>query len=294
MYQLNDKEIEKYWKDGFLYPIPLFSEQEAFNLRLRLEEIEKKYSNNKDLPYPINQYKRVNSQCVIPLAGEIALNENILDIVEKIIGPDILLWSVEFFIKEAKSKSIVSMHQDLTYWGLDDDQMQVTAWLALSLSDQNSGCMDFVKGSFKNPILPHNDTFEQNNLLSRGQEIELPIKDDEKTKIILNPGEISLHHGLTIHGSGPNVSNDRRIGVAIRYLNPEIKQIHAKKDYAILARGKDRYNNFIKYDSAKDLFSKNELKLYDTMRKYQAAALTRNSKKGIDLYQGNDGVDTPI
>jgi len=222
MYQLNDKEIEKYWKEGFLYPIPLFSEQEAFHLRLRLEEIEKKYSNNKDLPYPINQYKRVNSQCVIPLAGEIALNENMLDIVEKIIGPDILLWSVEFFIKEAKSKSIVSMHQDLTYWGLDDDQMQVTAWLALSLSDQNSGCMEFVKGSFKNPILPHNDTFEQNNLLSRGQEIELPIKDDEKTKIILNPGEISLHHGLTIHGSGPNVSNDRRIGVAIRYLNPEI------------------------------------------------------------------------
>lgn len=294
MYQLNDKEIEKYWKDGFLYPITLFSKQEAFNLRFRLEEIEKKFFNNKDLPYPINQYKRVNSQCVIPLAGEIALNERILDIVEKIIGPDILLWSVEFFIKEAKSKSIVSMHQDLTYWGLDDDQMQVTAWLALSLSNQNSGCMDFVEGSFKNPILPHNDTFEKNNLLSRGQEIELPIKDEEKTKIILNPGEMSLHHGLTIHGSGPNVSNDRRIGVAIRYLNPEIKQIHAKKDYAILARGKDRYNNFIKYEPAKDLFSKNDLKLYDTMRKYQAAALTRNSQKWIDLYQGNDGVDTPI
>ena len=108
MYQLNDKEIEKYWKDGFLYPITLFSKQEAFNLRFRLEEIEKKFFNNKDLPYPINQYKRVNSQCVIPLAGEIALNERILDIVEKIIGPDILLWSVEFFIKEAKSKSIVS------------------------------------------------------------------------------------------------------------------------------------------------------------------------------------------
>ena len=294
MYQLNDKEIEKYWKDGFLYPITLFSKQEAFNLRFRLEEIEKKSSNNIDLPYPINQYKRVNSQCVIPLAGEIALNERILDIVEKIIGPDILLWAVEFFIKEAKSKSIVSMHQDLTYWGLDDDQMQVTAWLALSHSDQNSGCMDFVKGSFKNPVLPHNDTFEKNNLLSRGQEIELPIKDEEKTKIILNPGEMSLHHGLTIHGSGPNVSNDRRIGVAIRYLNPEIKQIHAKKDYAILARGKDRFNNFIKYEPAKDLFSKNDLRLYDTMRKYQAAALTRNSQKGIDLYQGNDGVDTPI
>ena len=133
---------------------------------------------------PLNAYKRINSQCVIPLSTKIALNKNLLDIVEKIIGPNILLWSVEFFIKEPKSKSIVTMHQDLTYWGLDDNEMQVTAWVALSLSDKTSGCMDFVKKSFKNSILPHTDTFADNNLLSRGQEISVKVKEKDKTHII--------------------------------------------------------------------------------------------------------------
>ena len=87
------------------------------------------------------------------MACEIALNKKILDAVENVIGKNILIWSVEFFIKEPKSKSIVSMHQDLTYWGLDNNEYQVTAWLALSISNKKSGCMDFVKESFRNPIL---------------------------------------------------------------------------------------------------------------------------------------------
>ena len=145
-------DFEKYWENGFLFPISIFDEKEALSCRKELEDIEYKYNNSNSLPLPINTYKRVNSQCVIPLSSKIALNKKILDSVEKIIGKDILLWSVEFFIKEPKSKSMVSMHQDLTYWGLDDHQLQVTAWLALSLSNKQSGCMDFVKGSFKNPI----------------------------------------------------------------------------------------------------------------------------------------------
>ena len=291
---LSNKEINQYWEDGFIHPVPIFTRKQTLIYRSSLEKIEKEYTSNNALPLSVNQYKRVNSQCVIPLAAEIALNKKILDVVEQIIGPNILLWSVEFFIKEAKSKSIVSMHQDLTYWGLNDAQKQLTVWLALSLSDQSSGCMDFVKGSFKNPILPHYDTFEKDNLLSRGQEINIEIKEEDKTNIILNPGEISLHHGLTIHGSGQNFSNDRRIGIAMRYLNPEIKQVEARKDFAILARGKDQYNNFIKYNPAKILFSKKDLQFYDKIRSFQSKALMKNSKQGFDLYQGNKGVESPI
>ena len=145
---------------------------------------------------PINTYKRINSQCVIPLATDIALDRKILDIVEKIIGENILLWSVEFFIKEPGSSSIVSMHQDLTYWGLSENEFQVTAWVALSPSNKKSGCMDFVTESFKNPILPHKDTFGKDNLLSRGQEIEVNIKESDKVNIVLNPGQMSLHLSL--------------------------------------------------------------------------------------------------
>ena len=72
------------------------------------------------------------------------------------------------------------MHQDLTYWGLDNNEYQVTAWLALSISNKSSGCMDFVKESFRNPILPHNDTFSKDNLLSRGQEIKVDILEKDR------------------------------------------------------------------------------------------------------------------
>ena len=289
---MNRKKLdyEQYWENGFLFPISIFDEKEALSYRKELEQIEYKYNNSNFLPLPINTYKRVNSQCVMPFSCEIALNKNILDAVEKIIGKDILLWSVEFFIKEPNSKSIVSMHQDLTYWGLDDHQLQVTAWLALSLSNKQSGCMDFVKGSFKNSILPHIDTYEDNNLLSRGQEIEVKIKEKDRVNIILNPGEISLHHGLTIHGSSQNNSFDRRIGVAIRYLNPKIKQIYAEKDFAILARGNDKYNNFIKYDPPKSLFDEKSLNLYNKIREFQSKALSRGVKENVSLYRGNESV----
>ena len=282
--------IKKYFNDGFVFPLEIFSEKEALGFRNQLENIESNYKNNSSLPLPLNAYKRINSQCVIPLSTKIALNKNLLDIVEKIIGPNILLWSVEFFIKEPKSKSIVTMHQDLTYWGLDDNEMQVTAWVALSLSDKTSGCMDFVKKSFKNSILPHTDTFADNNLLSRGQEISVRVKEKDKTHIILKPGQVSLHHGLTIHGSGVNLSNDRRIGVAIRYLNPKIKQQHAIKDFAILARGKDNYNNFLKYDPPTKLFSKKSLMLHKKIREFQLKALSRGSKSNTPLHQGNKGI----
>ena len=107
------------------------------------------------------------------------------------------------------------MHQDLTYWGLGATSEMVTAWLALSPATPQSGCMDFVRKSHKNPILPHKDSFAKDNLLSRGQEVQVDVAEQDKTSIEIQPGEISLHHGLTIHGSGPNVSDDRRIAAVI-------------------------------------------------------------------------------
>ena len=163
----NGMNFENYWKDGYIFPIEIFSKKEALFYRNKLEKFEREFKFEGSLPLSLNTYKRINSQCVIPMACEIALNKKILDAVENVIGKNILIWSVEFFIKEPKSKSIVSMHQDLTYWGLNNNEYQVTAWLALSISNKKSGCMDFVKESFRNPILPHNDTFSKDNLLSR-------------------------------------------------------------------------------------------------------------------------------
>ena len=170
------------------------------------------------------------------------------------------------------------MHQDLTYWGLGAIDGLVTAWLSLSPATPASGCMDFVQGSHKQPILPHRDSDDPDNLLSRGQEVAVEVRDDQKVPIEIHPGEMSLHHGLTIHGSGPNTTDDRRIAAVIRYCTPQIAQQVADKDYAVLARGVDREGNFVHFMPPTTPFAPASLRLYDEIRRYQAQATMTGAK----------------
>lgn len=281
---LKSDQVDAYWRDGYLFPIRVMSEQEAGACRTDLEDMEAQWLNA-DLPKPLNLYKRVNAHCTMPFAARLALHPTVLNAVESILGSDVFIWGAEYFIKEPQTEHIVSMHQDLTYWGLGATSDQVTAWIALSPSTVESGCMDFVKGSHENPILPHNDTFSEKNLLSRGQEIAVDIAEEDKTRIELQPGEMSLHHGLTIHGSGPNQSDDRRIGFAIRYVNPNVRQEVAERDYAMLARGVDRHGQFVNFAPPGGLFSPASLELHEQIRVDQAKALAAGASETVGLYQ---------
>lgn len=280
---LTSKQASDYWKDGFLFPVPVFTPDEAQDYRAQLEVIEEEWSHA-GLPRPIEQYLRVHAECVLPLAVDIALHPAVLDSVESILGPDLMVWSSEFFIKEANSASFVSMHQDLTYWGFGETSDQLTAWIALSPSTVESGCMDLVRGSHKNPILEHTDTHGKNNILSRGQEVAVDVTDEDKTHVVLRPGEMSLHHGKCIHGSGPNKSDDRRIGFAIRYINPGAKQQSVDREYAMLARGIDRTSSFIHYAPPTFPFSASSLTIYEEMRAQQNKVLAEGMKEGKQLY----------
>lgn len=280
---LSADDVKKYWRDGYLFPIDVFDEEETASYRNELEKVEKDYLDA-DLPRALNQYRRVQSHVVMPFAAKMASDPRILDVVESILGPDILVWAGEFFVKEPNTTQIVGMHQDLTYWGMGETPDQVTAWVALSPATQASGCMDFVEGSHKNPILPHNDTYSENNLLSRGQEIAVDVADEDKTPIVLKPGQMSLHHGLTIHGSGPNQSDDRRIGFAIRYLNPNVRQQVADKEYAMLVRGKEPTGgNFELIAPPSSLFSPESVQLYEDVRANQAKALAKGATSDMRI-----------
>lgn len=281
--RLNPETIKAYWEDGFVFPITVFSPSQTAEFRAELEDLEDTW-RQADLPLPLNMYKRVNSHVVMPLVARIALDPRVLDVVEGVLGPDLLLWSAELFIKEPHTRQVVGMHQDLTYWGMGETQDQVTAWIALSPATVESGCMDFVKGSHKNPILPHNDTFSDTNLLSRGQEVAVEVAEQDKTHIELQPGQMSLHHGLTIHGSGPNASDDRRIGLAIRYLNPNAQQKVADRDYAVLVRGEDRVGNFIHIPTPTRPFAPDALELHARIREDQAKAMAQGATKNLQLY----------
>ena len=175
---------------------------------------------------------------------ELVRDDAVLDAVEGVIGPDILCWASSFFTKEAHDPSYVSWHQDLTYWGLEPADI-VTAWIALSPSTPESGCMRVVPGSHKRDVLPHTETFAAHNLLSRGQEIQVEVDERQAKDLVVQPGEMSLHHVKLIHGSGPNQANDRRIGFAVRYVPTYVRQTAGAEDSAMLVRGVDVHHNFL-------------------------------------------------
>ena len=163
--------------------------------------------------------------------------------MEAIIGTDIMVWGSTFFIKEPHSESYVSWHQDLRYWGLDSDAV-VSVWIALSPVNKANGCMRFAPGSHKGGLVDHNDTFKQSNFLTRGQEAAITIDESKVVHVELSPGQASFHHGRLLHASAPNRSDERRIGLVVNYIAPHVRQIVAKKDYAMLVRGEDKFGHF--------------------------------------------------
>lgn len=279
---LSAEAVAQYRRNGFLFPLQVFEPAEAKRYRSALEAIEGK--DHGDLPRSVANYLRVGAHYVIPLAAEIALRSEVLDVVESILGPDLMIWSSEFFTKEAKTPKIVSWHQDLTYWGLGETDEEVTAWIALSPATPESGCMRFVAGSHNQRIQPHTDTFSEDNLLSRGQELAVEVDEKKTTDVILQPGQMSLHHGRMFHASGPNKSDDRRIAIAIRFVTPSVRQVVGERDYAMLARGMDRARNWINVAPPRSVFEQDALLRYEEIMAEHAKILMDGAAEQVEMY----------
>lgn len=233
---ISSQAVEQFDRDGFYFPVRVMPTEEALYYRRCLETYEAQTGG------PIQSKWRHKVHLLFTWANELVRHPKILDAVEDVLGPDIICWGTNFFIKEANDPAYVSWHQDSTYWGLEPADI-ITAWLALSDAPVASGAMKFVAGSHKWDQIAHVDTFNENNLLTRGQEIAVDVDEDQAVYVPLSAGEISLHHVRAAHGSAPNTTDDRRIGFAIRYIAPHVKQTKVR-DSAMLVRGEDRYGYF--------------------------------------------------
>ncbi len=231
---LTSKQLNKYNEDGYVAPIDVLSKEEAYEIRKELENIEKKWPNE------LEGLGRNYVHLISPLFDKICHNRKILDAVESIIGKNILICGTTLFIKNPEEKGYVSFHQDAKYIGLEPYNW-VTAWIAVTDSNENNGCMRMCPGSHKNKLLHHDQKFDENNLLTRGQSIEnVPI--EETAPVILKAGQMSLHHPTVVHGSSLNKSKDRRIGFVIQsYIGTNVEQVLGKM-YVQLARGEDKFN----------------------------------------------------
>lgn len=236
---LNVSIADVYENDGFYLPYDVIDEDQARLIRDDLEAAESELAGRPEELALLRSYP----DRLLPSFDALIRHPKLVDAVSQILGPDLMVWSSGLFVKEPHTVSYVSWHQDLTYWGLDDLQ-EVTAWLALSPSTVESGCMQFVPGSHKEQLVPHRDSFAQDNLLTRGQEIAVDVDDTESVSVILRPGQTSLHHGHLFHCSGPNTSNDRRIGTAIRYIKPSMQQINGDRALVAHVSGQDEFDHF--------------------------------------------------
>ena len=233
MISLSTKQLKDYEDDGFVAPVDVLNLEEAKKVKEEIEYIEKKW------PDELVGLGRNNVHYISPVFDQVCHNSKILDAVESIIGKNILVGGTTLFIKDPDKKGFVSWHQDAKYIGFEPYNW-VTAWLAITDANEENGCMRMWLGSHKEKIKDHKDTYDENNLLTRGQTVHnVPI---EKTiPNILKAGQLSFHHPMIVHGSGPNKSNQRRIGFVIQsYIGANVDQVLGKI-FVQQARGEDAF-----------------------------------------------------
>ena len=234
---LSASQVEAYARDGYVSPVKVLSPDEVKSFRQELEDWEKDRGQAIDFPEKSKSYLLFN------WADQLVHHPLILDAVEDVIGPDILVYHSTLFLKEAHTPAYVRWHQDSTYFYLSP-HLHITAWVALSNASITAGCMQVLPGSHEWGAFEHDDKPEPSNMIRRGQGISDRFDDAQGTFIPVGPGEMSLHHTDLVHASGANTSSDRRIGFAISYIPAHVKPVGAVKPSALCVRGRS-HGNFI-------------------------------------------------
>ena len=234
---LTEQQIEAFHRDGGLAPIRMLTPAEAAECRRRFDALEETIGDEAQSRF------RIKAHLPFPWLTALIHHPVLLDAIEDLIGPDLMVWGTSFFTKGARDRRFISWHQDSTYYGLEPPE-SVTAWIAFSDSTLESGCMRFIPGSHKGEgILPHVNTYDPDNLLSRGQTIE-NVDESRAKPLAVRAGEFSIHHNKTIHASDPNRSDDARIGFTVHFAPAHVRQAQFDGATATVVRGEDRFGHW--------------------------------------------------
>ena len=271
MSHLTTEQIDFYNRDGFIAPIDIYSREEAAAIRQELEGLEASY------PEAVTGRNRNNVHYVTSLFDKIVHNPDILDAVETLIGKDFLVGGTTLFIKEPEQRGFISWHQDARYIGLEPENW-VTAWLALSDVTTENGCMYMWPGSHLEGARKHLDTFDEENLLTRGQTVQ-NVPKNETIPVALKAGQLSLHHPWVVHGSGHNSSKSRRIGFAIQsYIGTNVDSVYGKI-FVQQARGSDTYRYHLHTPRPSSVMAEQDVAFRDKANEALKAIFYRGAKK---------------
>jgi non-heme Fe2+,alpha-ketoglutarate-dependent halogenase len=240
MKALTPEQVASFHYNSFLYPIPALTPEEIATYLAGLERLESELGS----PVAAAAVKwRSHAYAHSPWFNDLIRHPRILDAVEDVIGPDILVWTSTFFIKEPHSKTFAAWHQDGAFFGLEPNE-QVCAWVALTDASREAGCMEMLSSNGAPRMLHHSAMGLKNSINRAGQTIIEPFDKRNPTAMALKAGEFSLHHELAVHRSAPNHAAHRRIGIGLNYVPPPVRVNSPIRLKAMLVRGEDKYGNF--------------------------------------------------
>ena len=232
---LTERQLDFWHENGYLQPVRFASEHEIRDYRGRLEAFEAKYPND------IGKLD-VKANVLCPWVNELARREVILDVMEDLIGPDIQLWGCAFRIKPADGRTFAEWHQDSYIAALKP--FFRTATLALSEYTQANGCLRVVPGSHRWGDLPMRDTGDDDSILNRPYKVTSDFDETAAVDVLMRPGEMTVQHDHTIHGSRPNRSGHRRVGMLANFAPTHARNDSGQRESAMLVRGADAYRYF--------------------------------------------------
>ena len=235
--KLTQEQIAGYQRDGYVCPVDGFSTAQARGWRDRLESFERAQGQK------MTRGHNFKPHLLFPWVDEIVHSPAVLDAVEDLIGPEIRLFHLTVWPKDAGSGAYVSWHQDATYFALEP-ACHVTAWVALTDAPVEAGCMEVVPGSHKLGQMQHAEMQDPHNLLSRGQALAVDVDRTKTAFMPVKAGQFSLHHTHLVHSSRPNRSADRRIGLGISYIPTSAWCTSDTRVTAMLVRGQDKFGHF--------------------------------------------------
>ncbi len=240
MKALTQEQVDAFRYDGFLFPVPALTPDEVATCLAGVDRLET------ELGCPVAEADvkwRSHAYAHSPWFNDLIRHPRILDAIEDVIGPNILVWTSTFFIKEPHSPTFAAWHQDSTYFGLQPKE-QVCAWVALTDASREAGCMEQLS-SRGAPRQYHHAALGLANSINRaGQTIMDEFDQSNPVAMALPAGSFSLHHELAVHRSAPNHASHRRVGIGLNYIPTHARVDGPVRCCAMLVRGEDSYGHF--------------------------------------------------
>jgi len=240
MKALSRGQADSFRYNGFLFPLPALAPEEIVACLAGLDRLERELGSpvaDADIRW------RSHAHAHSPWFNRLIRHPRILDAVEDLIGPDILVWTSTFFIKEPHSPTFAAWHQDATYFGLEPKE-SVCAWVALTDASHEAGCMEALSSRGAPRQLRHAALRLEHSINRAGQTIVEPLDSSRPIAMSLPAGYFSLHHEFAVHRSAPNNASHRRIGIGLNYIPPHVRVNGSVRMRAMLVRGKDAHGHF--------------------------------------------------